>query len=141
MLHATISQMTRKRIGTIIVPPGVFMGRHEKLTVDYLATNLGYDVTFLVPNRNRGAKTADIEMNGLHWEMKSPRGKSSRTIENNLRLALHQSPNIILDLRRMDGRIPTHKLLKEIERRFNDAKVIRHIIVITRQETHIDFKL
>jgi len=40
----------------------------------------------------------------------------------------------------MDGRIPTHKLLKEAERRFMDAKKIKHLIVITREERHIDFE-
>lgn len=132
--------MTRKRVGLIVTPPGVFVDIHEKLVADFLAANMGYDVTFLVPNRRTGAKTPDIEMNGLAWEIKSPKGKSSRTIENNLRLALQQSPNIVLDLRRMDGRVPTHKHLKEIERRFNDAKAIRHVMVITRQEVAIDFK-
>lgn len=132
--------MPRKPIGTIIVPPGVIVAKHEKIAVDYLAAVLGYDVTFLVPDRRKGKKTPDIEMLGLLWEIKSPKGKSSRTIENNLRLALLQSPYIILDLRRMDGRIPAKKLLNEVERRFDDAKTIKHIIVIARQEEHIDFK-
>lgn len=132
--------MTKKRVGVIVVPPGVFMDVHEKLAVDFLAAKLGYDITFLVPNRHKGAKTPDIEMNGLVWEIKSPKGKSSRTIENNLRLALQQSPYIIMDLRRMDGRIPTKKLLNELKRRFSDAKTIKHLVVITRQEVAIDFK-
>ena len=132
--------MPGKHVGTIVVPPGVFVDVHEKLAVDFLASELGYNVTFLAPNRRKGAKTPDIEMNGLAWEIKCPKGKSSRTIENNLRLALRQSPNIVLDLRRMDGRIPTKKLLNEIERRFRDARLIRNIIVITRQELMIDFK-
>ena len=123
-----------------MVPPGVFMVVHEKIAVDFLASKIGHDVTFLVPDRRKGAKTPDIEMDGLRWEIKSPRGKSSRTIENNMRNALRQSPNIVLDLRRMDGRIPTKKLLREVERRFNDAKTIKHLIAITRQEKHIDFE-
>jgi hypothetical protein len=128
--------MTRKRTGTIIVPPGVFIDKHEKVAVDFLATIIGYDITFLLPDRRKGAKTPDIAMNGLFWEIKSPKGKSPRTIENNLRLALLQSSNIILDLRRMDGRIPTYKLLREVERQFKLAKSIKHLI-ITRQEEHI----
>ena len=99
-------------------------------------TIIGYDITFLLPDRRKGAKTPDIAMNGLFWEIKSPKGKSPRTIENNLRLALLQSSNIILDLRRMDGRIPTYKLLREVERQFKLAKSIKHLI-ITRQEEHI----
>jgi UTP:GlnB (protein PII) uridylyltransferase len=132
--------MARKRIGIIVVPPGVFVDVHEKIAVDFLASEIGHDVTFLLPDRRKGAKTPDIEMNSLLWEIKSPMGRSSRTIENNLRLALQQSPNIVLDLRRMDGRIPTKKLLNEIERQFTLAKAIKRIIVITRQDKHIDFK-
>ena len=80
--------MPRKRIGTIIIPPGVFVDIHEKRMVDFLAASIGYDVTFLVPDRRKNARTPDIEMIGLSWEVKCPTGKSSRTIENNLRLAL-----------------------------------------------------
>ncbi len=127
-----------KRIGTIIAPPGVVPDVHEKKAVDFLAVERSADITFLVPNRVPGQRTPDIEMDGRLWEVKCPKGKSSRTIENNLRLALHQSANIILDLRRMDGRVPTSKHMAEIERRFNDAKAIRHLIVITREEKAID---
>lgn len=132
--------MAKRRIGTIIIPPGVFADVHEKLTVDFLAIKIGFDVTFLVPDRRKGTRTPDIEMNGLAWELKSPTGRSPRTIENNLRSALTQSPNIVLDLRRMDGRIPTLKLLKEAERRFRNASKIKHLIVITREDKHIDFE-
>lgn len=132
--------MTKKKIGTIIVPPGVFVNIHEKLAADFLASKLGKDITFLIPDRHRGIKTPDIEMDGLRWEIKSPSGKSPRTIENNLRAALRQSPSIILDLRRMDGRIPTKKHMAEVERQFTLAKSIKHIIVITRQDKHLDIR-
>lgn len=132
--------MARKRIGIIIVPPGVFVDVHEKIAADFLAAKIGNDVTFLTTDRRKGTKTPDIEMNGLRWEIKSPTGKSSRTIENNLRLALLQSSNIILDLRRLDGRLPTHKHMREAERQFTLAKSIKRLIVITREEKHIDFE-
>jgi len=132
--------MAKKRIGTIIVPPGVFIAVHEKLAVDYLAVQLGYDVTFLVADRRKGSKTPDIQMQCLLWEIKSPKGKSSRTIENNIRQALRQSPYIIIDLRRMDGRVPTKRLVDKVESQFKIVKPIKHIIVITRQETILDFK-
>lgn len=115
------------------------MDVHEKRTADFLAVERGADITFLVPNRTTGQKTPDIEMNGLFWEIKCPKGKSSRTIENVIRQALRQSPNIILDLRRMDGRIPTTRFTSEIERQFKLTKTIKSIVVITRQEIAIDF--
>jgi len=132
--------MARKRMGLIMVPPGVFPSVHEKMAADYLAVKLCSSVNFLTPDRRKNSKTPDIEMGGLRWEIKSPTGRSSRTIENNLRLALKQSPHIVLDLRRMDGRIPTNKLLNEVKRRFTDARSIKHIIVITRQDEHVDFE-
>lgn len=131
--------MSAKKIGVIITPPGVFVKNHEKITVDFLAIHLGYDVTFLAPDRRKNAKTPDIEMNGLHWEIKSPTGNSSRTIENNLRAAVRQSSNIVLDLRRLDGRVPTQRWLNEAERQFALTKTMKRLIVITRQEKSILF--
>lgn len=78
-------------------------------------------------------------MNGRLWEIKSPKGKSSRTIENTVRQASKQSPYIIIDLRRMDGRVPTKKYVARIELEFTMVKPIRHIIVITREEETLDF--
>lgn len=140
MLRDKIGNMAKKRIGTIVVPPGVFIDVHEKLTADFLAVQFGHDITFLSPNRHKAAKTADIEMLGSDWEIKSPKGKGSRTIENTLRDALKQSPYIVLDLRRMDGRVPTKRHMDKIRAEFNAVKRIKHIIVITRQEVAIDFK-
>ena len=128
----------KNKIGSIIVPPGVFVDVHEKIAVDFLAIHTGLDITFLVPNRQKGHKTPDIKMDGKLWEVKSPKGKSSRTIENNLRQALQQSPNIILDLRRMDGRIPTARLVAETKRQFTLTKKIKYILVITRSEELVD---
>lgn len=115
------------------------MSVQEKRAADYIALHLYEDVTFLLPRRQSGAKTPDIEMAGQKWEIKCPRGKSSRTIENNLRAALRQSQHIILDLRGMDGRVPTKKLLAEASRQFQLTRKLRHLIVITREEKHIDF--
>ena len=131
--------MAKKYIGKIIVPPGVIIERHEKIAVDYLAAKHGKDVTFLLPNRKKGSKTPDVEMDGKLWEIKSPTGKGSRTIENILRSALRQSRYIILDLRRMDGRVPTSRHIKNIKKQFDLSKSFKHIVVITRQEERIDF--
>ena len=131
--------VNQKKVGIIIAPPGVFIDVHEKIAVDFLAVHTGLNITFLLPNRQAGQRTPDIEMDGKQWEIKSPKGKSSRTIENNLRSALQQSPNIIIDLRRIDGRIPTARLVTEVERQFTLTKKIERIIVITRQDTMIDY--
>ncbi len=131
--------MSKKKVGVIVVPPGAIVDKHEKLAVDFIAVERGVDITFLVPDRRKGQKTPDIEMSGRQWEIKSPKGKSSRTVENNIRQALRQSPYIIIDLRRMDGRVPTRKYVAEAERQFTLTRSIKHLIVVTREEEVLDF--
>lgn len=126
-------------MGKIEKEIGAIPDVHELITADFLA-GLGYDLIFIAPKRIPGERTPDIAMDGGLWEMKSPKGRGSRVIEDNLRNALRQSSNVVLDLRRMDGRIPTAKLLNEVERQFSLARSLKRIIVITRQNTHVDFK-
>jgi Contact-dependent growth inhibition CdiA C-terminal domain len=127
------------KIGTIVIPPGVFVTIHEKRAADFIAIHTGNTIAFILPDRQIGRKSPDIKMAGHLWEIKSPKGKTSRTIENNLRLALQQSPYIILDVRRMDGRIPTKRLSDETRRQFTLSKKIKKILLITRLGPIIDF--
>ena len=69
-------------------------------------------------------------MDGLLWEIKSPKGSSSRTIENNLRCALKQSKNIIIDLRRI--KIDEIRAISQIKEKFTKIKTIKNIIIIKR---------
>ncbi|WP_372521037.1 hypothetical protein [Candidatus Ruminimicrobiellum ovillum] len=70
--------------------------------------------------------------------MKSPKGSSSRTIENNLRCALKQSRNIIIDLRRI--KIDETRAISQIKEKFIKIKTIKNIIIIKKNSTiSIDF--
>ena len=64
--------MIQKRIGNIIVPPGSYPTKHEKVTVDYLAKALGVDILFIPPDRRANIRTPDIVMDGFYWEIKVP---------------------------------------------------------------------
>ena len=57
--------MNKTKQGTISIPPGSIIERHEKITADYLAL-LGYSIAFIVPNRSKGAKTYE------EWTEKYP---------------------------------------------------------------------
>ena len=72
--------------GKITIPAGVAPERHELETAAILA-KFGHDVTFIMPSRTKGAKTPDIEMDGIDWEMKCPTGGGRRTIEHAIRNA------------------------------------------------------
>ena len=120
---------TEKIFGKTIIPFGVFVEQHE-LDVAKVLNKLGKDVEFILPSRIKFSRTPDIKMDGLFWEIKSPKGSSSRTIENNLRCASRQSKNIIIVLRRV--KIDEIKAISNIRRQFNQSKSIKNILVIKK---------
>ncbi len=126
---------TEKVFGKTIIPFGVFVEQHE-LDVAKVLNKLGKDVEFILPSRVKFSRTPDIKMDGLLWEIKSPKGSSSRTIENNLRTALKQSKNIIIDLRRI--KIDETKAISQIAKQFKYSKLIREIIIIKQNKEIID---
>ena len=71
---------------------------HELSAALILAAHFKIDVIFLRPESR---KTPDIDVNGARWEIKSPRGKGKKTVDNNLRAARKQSHNLVVDLRRI----------------------------------------
>ncbi len=70
---------------------------HEMSAALILADHFKSDVIFLRPETK---KTPDIDVNGVKWEIKSPKGGAKKTIDNNLRNARKQSRHIVLDLHR-----------------------------------------
>ena len=67
-----------------ITPNGVVLETHENATVVFM-TEQGYDVELLPPVQRKGARTPDIHMNGLDWEMKTPKSNGKYTIEHAFR--------------------------------------------------------
>ena len=112
----------QKQIGAEIKP-------HEQRTADFLASQ-GYDLLFIAPDRTKGSKNPDIEMYGLLWELKSPEGNGSRTIENIMRAGSKQARNIVLDLRRT-SRVDS-KCLAEIKSRFAHLRSVKRALIITK---------
>lgn len=123
------------KYGKTIIPYGVFPEKHE-IEVATILNKFGRDVEFLIPSQTKNSRTPDIKMDNLFWEIKSPKGNSSRTIENNLRIALKQSANIIVDLRRM--KFNEQKAIMQIEKEFKFRKNISKIIVIKKNQILLD---
>lgn len=117
--------MTAKQ-GKIIIPKHTIIQPHE-LAVATILSWTGHKVEFIPLGP---AHTADIRFEGKEWEIKSPKGKSSRTIENNMRLALRQAENIIIDLSRI--RMPEEKAMREIKRQFHLYKQAKRLLIITK---------
>lgn len=77
---------------------GIVQKDHELSAALILAEYFKADVIFLRPQLD---KTPDIAVGEVRWEIKSPKGDSKKTIENNFRTARKQSLNIVIDLRRI----------------------------------------
>lgn len=120
-----------------ITPNGVSLEKHENDTVVFF-TNLGYNIELIPPSNTPKAKTPDFMMDGKAWEMKSPQGKSSVTVEHAFKRAAKQSENIIIDLRRI--KIPTDQTKTALEKLFGASRRVRNLKIITREQQLLDFK-
>ncbi len=99
--------------------------------------NLGKDIVFIRPSSIPGQKRPDIVMDGLEWEIKCPRGRSKRTLENNILIAEKQSSYIIIDLRYV--KLPEKYCIAEIIRNFKQKPRIKRILVITKGLTLLEY--
>ncbi|MGV8956186.1 CdiA C-terminal domain-containing protein [Lactococcus lactis] len=122
--------------GKIVVQPGRYPERHELETAE-LFVQQGIDVTFLPESRTIGAKSADIEMNGVVWEMKSPTGNGKNTIKRLFEKASKQSNNIIFDFRRCP--IPRKNILSTVSVEWEKRRNIKRLIIILKQGERLDF--
>ncbi len=102
---------------------------HEERVAFELAKT-GYDVTFLAVGID---KSPDILYKGRKWEIKSPIGAKRRTLENNVRAALKQSSNIIIDLSRI--RIEENNCLRFLrDRKCRLGKKVQIMVVMKNKK-------
>ena len=102
--------------------------KHELTTARFFS-EMGKDVTFIRPSNVPDNHRPDIKMNGIEWEIKSPSGKSRRSIEKRFSEAMEQTENIIFDLRRCG--VSDEVSIKVLEKKFRD-KHIRRLLIITK---------
>ena len=119
-------------ISQLKVPPE----KHELETARYFAKQ-GHDIEFIPPSNSPNIHTPDIKMDGVEWEMKSPVGKSRRTIEQIFRKAVKQSKYLIFDLRRIN--ISESECIKELEHRFNTKTYVKRLLIIKKSGELVTF--
>jgi hypothetical protein len=108
---------------------------HEFLAATLLAEHFEAEVTFIRPSNFR---TPDFSFAGLKWELKSPTGGSSRTIENNMRAAREQSTNLIIDLSRI--KIHQQRAISRINFFLSKPNQFKSVIVITKTKKIIEIR-
>ncbi len=119
-----------------IIWNGIVLEKHEQATVEFLLRHCT-QIELISPNKSAGVRTADIKMAGQEWELKSPKGKGKYLLQNTIHKALRQSPNIVVDLRRIN--MPEQKALAELEKIWLTSKSIRKLKIITKGRRLLDY--
>ncbi|MBR3323921.1 hypothetical protein IKG24_00050 [Candidatus Saccharibacteria bacterium] len=120
-----------------IIPNGVILEKHEYKTI-LLFTEMGSDVELIPKSEKKGVHAPDIVMNGLRWEMKSPKGEGKYLMQNTIQKAVKQSRNVIVDLRR--AKRSQERCLQELEKEFGSSKNLQKLKVITKSRKILDFE-
>ncbi|MCR5528138.1 MAG: hypothetical protein K6F49_02865 [Saccharofermentans sp.] len=118
-----------------IIPNGVVLKEHEMATV-VLLTELGCNVELIPKSNLQGVRTPDVRIEGLLWEIKSPKGEGKSLMKNTVQKACRQSCNVIVDLRRVKRY--QEKCLSELNREFEYSRSLKRLKIITKNGSIID---
>lgn len=111
-------------VGSDIIPPP----SEKEISVAVLLSNrFKVDVKF-IPRSS--IHTADILIDNVEWEIKSPTGNGKRNIQHQLTRALYQSKNIIFDARY--SKIDMNKIVNEVQRQFRMTQSIKRLIIVKK---------
>jgi len=106
---------------------------HEMRVAEIL-TLAGHNIEFLEESNTH---TADILLDGVEFEIKSPKSSTANSLEHLIKKALKQSQNIIIDTSRMKNSRDDNTrrfLISQIKTR----KQIKRLIMITKRGQIID---
>lgn len=121
--------------GKIIIPAGHKPWQHELRVANILAM-AGHNIEFL-PESN--INTADILLDGIEYEIKSPFTNKPDKLERNIKRGLKQSKNIIFDSSRIKN-MRDDNLRRFLVRKTKEQKQIGELILITKRGQIIDIK-
>ena len=125
--------MKHKYRSGIFTPSGRRIWPHEDKVAQILAM-AGHNVEFLMETN---LKTADILLDGVPYEIKSPERFNANTLEHTIKNALKQSSNLVIDMSRMKG-VRSNKMRNFLINQVRKSKQIKKMLLITRQGQIID---
>lgn len=124
--------MEKKLRAGVFTAPGRKPWPHERHAADILAL-AGHYVEFL-PEGN--LHTPDVQVDGVEYELKSPETGKTSSLEQSIRAALKQCPNIIIDSSRMKMREDRAK--RFLIKKCKEQKQIKKMLFITKRGEIID---
>lgn len=120
---------SNKSHGQIIIPSGVSPWPHE-LRIATILSNAGYRVEFI--HEYNSARTADFLLNGVPYELKSPKSSKLVAVERNLKRVAKQSRNIVFDSSRMKN-LRDDRIRSNVVFQAKHQKLIDNIIFIDKR--------
>lgn len=122
--------------GKLINHGGIFEP-HELATAEFLVER-GKTVELLIPANSFKRTNADLLMQGVIWEMKSPVVNTSQSLTRLFYRGTTQSENLIFDLRRLKAcNQPAQTLLRKL---FQSSRKVRKLLIITQAEALLIFE-
>ncbi len=121
--------------GRVVTPADANPWPHKQKVAKILAL-AGHNIEFL-PESN--INTADILLDGIEYEMKSPFTNKPDKLERNIKRGLRQSKNIIFDSSRIKN-MRDDNLRRFLARKAKEQKQIGELILITKRGQIIDIK-
>lgn len=122
--------MTSKK-GDIIIRQGANPWEHEIRTAEALA-KAGYTVIFLTPRNGQYVKSADVEMDGVAYEIKSPQSNRLTNIQRTLQKALSQSSNVIYDSQRVKD-LTDAQIERELRKQAATSRRLKGLLYINKK--------
>lgn len=109
---------------------------HEMFAAKAVSVYFNTDATFV--KRNDTTKSADLKIKNIIWEIKSPIGDGKRTMQNNLRAADDQSPNVIINLVRC--KMNSVRAVNRIRHELSKANKIKRLLVVYKNGDVVKLK-
>ncbi len=125
-----------KKVGQIIIPANVYPWPHE-LRVAQILARAGFVVEFLLDTKN--IKTADVLVNGIPFEIKSPFTNKPDKLERVIKRALKQSCNIVFDTSRIKN-MSDARLHQFLAFKAKHQPQINRLLLITKAGKIVDIK-
>lgn len=119
------------KCGEIVIRNGADPWPHEIKTAEALA-KAGYFVVFTTKSNVQHRKSADVLMNGILYEMKSPTSSHLSVVEKNIKKAMSQSMHIVFDSKRMKN-VKDHQVLHELEKQLIENRKIKTLLFVDKK--------
>ena len=125
-----------KETGNKSAPDAYGIWPHERRCAQSLSAS-GRDVKFIPVTQGSKVKSADLVMDGMIWEMKSPETSDVHSLQRILRRASKQSHNVIIDTSRAT-RLSDAKIEHELRRLLHLVKSVKRLLMVAKTGEVID---